>query len=55
MTELSGVTINITLKEWEELYNAKRQVDELLIELEALKRQRDELKDMLNQMIQKLI
>ncbi len=49
MTELSGVTINITLKEWEELYNAKKQVDELLIELEALKRQRDELKNKLDQ------
>ncbi len=49
MTELSGVTINITLKEWEELYLAKHQVDELLIEIEELKRQRDELKNKLDQ------
>lgn len=49
MTELNGVTVNVTMKEWEELYLAKHQVDELMIEIEALKRQRDELKYKLEQ------
>ncbi len=49
MTELNGVTVNVTMKEWEELYFAKHQVDELMIEIELLKRQRDELKNKLEQ------
>ncbi len=54
MSELKNVTVNVTMDEWEQMYNAKKQYDELKSKYDRLEERYNIAHEVLER-IQKLL